>query len=70
MQISCFWFKYSASYIKWGQCHEIFASGYFPEIFAAQGALPMSLTPVAIGKNLESEKFYFVWTPLASRVNI
>ncbi len=27
------------------------------EIFAAQGALPVSLTPVANGKNLQSEKF-------------
>jgi hypothetical protein len=29
----------------------------FTEIFAAQGAPPVSLTPVAIGKNLQSEKF-------------
>ncbi len=31
----------------------------------------MPLTPVANGKNLQSENFnYFVWTPLGSRVNI
>jgi hypothetical protein len=29
----------------------------FAEIFAAQGAPPVSLTPVANGKNLQSEKF-------------
>jgi hypothetical protein len=29
----------------------------FAEIFAAQGAPPMSLTPVANEKNLQSEKF-------------
>jgi hypothetical protein len=37
-----------------GQCHEIFK---FAEIFAAQGAPPVSLTPVANGKNLQIEKF-------------
>ncbi len=41
------------------------------EIFAAEGAPPMSMIPVANGKNLQSEKFnYFAWTPLRSRVNI
>jgi hypothetical protein len=30
----------------------------FAEIFAAQGAPPVSLRPVANGKNLQSEKFY------------
>ncbi len=29
----------------------------FAEIFAAQGAPPVSLTPVANGKNLQTEKF-------------
>jgi hypothetical protein len=29
----------------------------FAEIFAAQGAAPVSLTPVENGKNLQSEKF-------------
>jgi hypothetical protein len=29
----------------------------FTEIFAAQGAPPLSLTPVAYGKNLQLEKF-------------
>jgi hypothetical protein len=29
----------------------------FAEIFAAQGAPPVSLTPVANGKNLQSEEF-------------
>jgi hypothetical protein len=29
----------------------------FAEIFAAQGAPPVSLTPVANGKNLQAEKF-------------
>ncbi len=29
----------------------------FTEIFAAEGASPVSLTPVANGKNLQSEKF-------------
>jgi hypothetical protein len=29
----------------------------FAEIFAAQGAPPVSLTPVANGKNLQSKKF-------------
>jgi hypothetical protein len=29
----------------------------FAEIFAAQGAPPVSLPPVANGKNLQSEKF-------------
>jgi hypothetical protein len=29
----------------------------FAEIFAAQGAPPVSLKPVANGKNLQSEKF-------------
>jgi hypothetical protein len=29
----------------------------FAEIFATQGLPPMSLTPVANGKNLQSEKF-------------
>ena len=43
----------------------------FAEIFAAQGAPPVSLTTVANGKNLPSKKFnYFVWTPLGSRVNL
>ncbi len=36
----------------------------FVEIFAAQGLPPVSLTPVAKGKNLQSENFYdFFWTP-------
>ncbi len=35
-----------------GQCHEIFNFRYFAEIFAAQGALPVSLTPVATEKSL------------------
>jgi hypothetical protein len=35
----------------------------FAEIFPAQGAPPVSLSPVANGKSLQSEKFYyFVWT--------
>jgi hypothetical protein len=35
------------------------------EILPAQGAPPVSLTPVAKGKNLQSESFhYFFWTPL------
>jgi hypothetical protein len=39
----------------------------FGEIFAAQGAPPVLLTPVANGKNLQSEKFnYFVLTSLSS----
>jgi hypothetical protein len=29
----------------------------FMEIFAAQGLPPVSMTPVAYGKNLQSEKF-------------
>jgi hypothetical protein len=29
----------------------------FAEIFAAQGAPPVSTTPVANGKNLQAEKF-------------
>jgi hypothetical protein len=53
-----------------GQCQEIFASGFFDEsvyhfeffrkfaeIFAAQGLPPVSTTPVANGKNLQSENF-------------
>jgi hypothetical protein len=31
----------------------------FAEIFAAQDAPPVPLTPVANGKNLQSEKFSF-----------
>ncbi len=43
----------------------------FAEIFKAQGASPVSTTPVANGKNLQAEKFNnFVWAPLNSRVNI
>ncbi len=44
----------------------------FAEIFAAQGASPVSLTPVANEKKSSNwKKFnYFVWTPLGSRVNI
>jgi hypothetical protein len=47
------------------------------EIFAAQGAPLVSLTPVATGKNLHlhiihnHKSFnYFVWTPLGSRDNL
>ncbi len=43
----------------------------FAEITAAQGAPPVSLTPMANGKNLQSEKFWlFVWSALGCRVNI
>ncbi len=43
----------------------------FAEIIAAQGAPPLSLTPVAKGKIFNQKSFhYFVWTPLGSRVNI
>jgi hypothetical protein len=52
-----------------GQCHEIFDFWFFQEsvslkpkfaeIFAAQGAPPVSLTPMANGKNLQTEKFKF-----------
>ncbi len=61
-----------------GQCHEIFDFRFFSWIsfpqaplgpfrifrkFAAQGAPPVSLTQVANGKNLQSEKFnYFLET--------
>jgi hypothetical protein len=42
------------------------------EIFTAEGAPLVSLTPVANGKNLQSEKFSLFlldtsWTPLAYR---
>ncbi len=41
----------------------------FTEIFAAQDAPSVLLTPVANGKNLQLETFnYFVWTPLGSSV--
>ncbi len=41
------------------------------EIFAAQGAPPVSLTPVPNKKKFQSVKFYyFFWTPLGSRVSI
>ncbi len=40
----------------------------FAEKFAAQRAPPVSLTPVANGKNLRSEKFeIFVWTPMVNK---
>ncbi len=43
----------------------------FADIFAAQGAPPVSLTPVANGNNLQSENFHnFFWTPLDGRVRI
>jgi hypothetical protein len=43
----------------------------FAEIFAAQGAPPVSLTPVANEKIFNQKSFnYIVWTPLGSRVNI
>ncbi len=43
----------------------------FAEIFAAQGAPSVLLTPVANGKIFNQKNFnYFVWTPLGSRVNI
>jgi hypothetical protein len=38
--------------------------------FAAQGAPPVSLTQVANGKNLQSEKFYLFFGHHCSRVNI
>jgi hypothetical protein len=42
----------------------------FAEIFAAQGAQPVSLTSVANGKNFQKEMFQlFFWTLLGSRVN-
>jgi hypothetical protein len=41
------------------------------EIFTAQVAAPVSLTPAANGKNLQSEKFLlFFWTNLGDRVNM
>jgi hypothetical protein len=50
----------------------------FAEIFAAQDAppraaqgAPVSLTPVANGKNLQEEKvLLFFFTPLGSRISI
>ncbi len=43
----------------------------FAEIFTAQGVPQVSLSLVANGKNLESEKFnYFVWTPLGNTVEL
>jgi hypothetical protein len=68
-----------------GKCHEIFDFMYFSwvyhkshfnffsqkfsEIFAAQDALPVSLTQVANEINLQSEKFYYflghLWAVLA-----
>jgi hypothetical protein len=43
----------------------------FAEIFAAQGAPPVSLTPVANGKIFNHKSVNnFVWTPLGSRVNL
>jgi hypothetical protein len=41
------------------------------EIFAAQGAPAVLLTPMANGKLFNQESFnYFVWIPLSRRVNI
>ncbi len=49
-------------------CHFEFYFRTFLEIFAAQGAPPVSLTPEAKGKNLQQGKFkFFIWTPLGSR---
>ncbi len=43
----------------------------FVEIFTAQAASPVPLTPVANGKIFNQRSFkYFVWTPLGSRVNL
>jgi hypothetical protein len=36
----------------------------FVEIFAAQGAPPLSLTPVANGKIFNKKVLIIVWTPL------
>jgi hypothetical protein len=41
----------------------------FAEIFTAQGAPPVSTTPVANGKIFKQKNFNnFVWAPLGSRV--
>ncbi len=41
----------------------------FEEIFAAQGAPPVSLTPVSNGKFFNQKSFnYFAWTPLVVEV--
>ncbi len=43
----------------------------FSEIFADQGAPPVSLTPVANGKIFNHKSFnYFAWTPMGSRANL
>jgi hypothetical protein len=43
----------------------------FSEIFTAQGAPPVSLTPVANVKIFHQKSFnYFVWTPLGSTIII
>jgi hypothetical protein len=43
----------------------------FGETFAAQGAPPVLLTPVANGKTSIQRNFnYFVWTTLGSKVKI
>jgi hypothetical protein len=44
-----------------GQCHEIFNFRFFAEIFAAQGALPLSLTPVADEKILNEKSFNYAF---------
>ncbi len=61
--------QFPLSHWVYHEGRRIFPKIRWDTVFAAQGAPPVSLTPVANGKNLQSEKFYlFFRTHLGSEL--